>query len=163
LQASVLAATHWVGVGAAGRAVALSDGRAESPLETRGRLALAAAGLPVPELQVELHSSRGFVARVDAWFDDAAVALEFDGRVKYLEPRDGRDPGEVLWREKRREDEVRALGVRFVRIAQEDLALQRRSTLARDIQTLLISPPVEPRRFTVVRTLEPGTPVDDAA
>jgi hypothetical protein len=163
LRSSVLAATHWVGIGSAGRAVDLADGRSESPLETRGRLALLAAGLPRPELQVELHGPRGFVARVDAWFDDAAVALEFDGRVKYLEPRDGRDPGEVLWREKRREDAVRDLGVRFVRIAQEDLAASRRTELAARIESLLATPPVGPRRFTVVRTLEPGTPVGDAA
>jgi hypothetical protein len=163
LRSSVLAATHWVGIGSAGRAVDLADGRSESPLETRGRLALLAAGLPRPELQVELHGPRGFVARVDAWFDDAAVALEFDGRVKYLEPRDGRDPGEVLWREKRREDAVRDLGVRFVRIAQEDLAVSRRTELAARIESLLATPPVGPRRFTVVRTLEPGTPVGDAA
>jgi hypothetical protein len=163
LQSAVLGASHWVGIGSAGRAVNLSDGRSESPLETRGRLALLAAGLPRPELQVELRGARGFVARVDAWFDDAAVALEFDGRVKYLDPRDGRDPGEVLWREKRREDEVRELGVRVVRVAQEDLAPGRRGELAGRVEALLASPPLGPRRFTVVRTPEPGTPVDDTA
>ena len=80
LQAAVLAARHWVGIGNAARALSLADGRAESPLETRGRLALLAAGLPAPELQVEIHGRRGFVARVDAWYDAAAVAIEFDGR-----------------------------------------------------------------------------------
>jgi hypothetical protein len=158
LRSAVLGASHWPGIGSAGRAVDLSDGRSESPLETRGRLALLAAGLPRPELQVELRGPRGFVARVDAWFDDAAVALEFDGRVKYLDPRDGRDPGEVLWREKRREDEVRELGVRVVRIAQEDLAPTRRGELAGRIEALLARPPLGPRRFTVVRTPLPVTP-----
>ncbi|HJX42383.1 MAG TPA: type IV toxin-antitoxin system AbiEi family antitoxin domain-containing protein, partial [Geodermatophilus sp.] len=47
----VLAAQpSWRGAPRARRAVALADGRAESPLETRGRLRIAGAGLPVPEL-----------------------------------------------------------------------------------------------------------------
>ena len=102
LEAAVLAARHWVGIGNAARALSLADGRAESPLETRGRLALLASGLPAPELQVEIHGLRGFVARVDAWYDDAAVAIEFDGQVKYTDPRNGRSPAQVAWDEKRR-------------------------------------------------------------
>ncbi|RBY76393.1 hypothetical protein DQ238_17785 [Geodermatophilus sp. TF02-6] len=163
LHSAVLAASHWVGIGAAGRAVHLADGRAESPLETRGRLALLAAGLPRPELQVELHGSRGFLARVDAWFDDAAVAVEFDGQVKYLDPHGGRDPGRVLWEEKRREDAVRELGVRFIRVAQEDLSLPRLGELAARTRSMLATGLLGPRRFTVVRTPEPGSAVDDAA
>jgi len=163
LQGALLAGSHWVGIGAAGRAGHLADGRAESPLETRGRLALLAAGLPRPELQVELRGARGLVARVDAWFDEAALAVEFDGRVKYSDPRDGRDPGEVLWREKRREDAVRELGVRVVRLAQDDVVGVRRRELPGRLLPLLASPPVGPRRFTVVRASEPGTPLDDAA
>ena len=163
LRGALMAATHWVGIGVAARALALADGRADSPLETRGRLALLAAGLPAPELQVELHGPRGLLARVDAWFDDAAVAVEFDGKVKYTDPRDGRDPAEVLWREKRREDAVRELGVRFVRIAQVDLADSRRPEMVRRVASLLATPATQPRRFIAVRTPEPGTPMDGAA
>jgi hypothetical protein len=157
LQAAVLRARHWLGIGMAARAVGLADGRAESPLESRGRLALLDAGLPRPELQVELRGPRGFVARVDAWYDEAAVAIEFDGRIKYLDPVDGRDPGEVLWREKRREDAMRELGVRVVRLVHEDTQPSRRSELARRIGSLLEQPPTSPRRFAVVRSEEPGT------
>jgi hypothetical protein len=156
LHEAVLRATHWVGIGDAARAFGLADGRAESPLESRGRLALLAAGLPRPELQVELHGPRGPVARVDAWYEDAAVAVEFDGRVKYLDPFDGRDPGEVLWREKRREDLVRELGVRVVRLTQEDVLPRRRSDLAARLAPLLAAPPAGVRRFTVVRRREPA-------
>ncbi|MGY1682748.1 hypothetical protein [Geodermatophilus sp. SYSU D01176] len=163
LRRALLAGSHWVGIGSAGRAVHLADGRAESPLETRGHLALLAAGLPRPELQVQLHGASGLVARVDAWFDEAALAVEFDGRVKYADPRDGRDPGDVLWREKRREDAVRELGVRVIRLVQDDVVGGRRRELAGRLLPLLASPPVGPRRFTVVRTPEPGTPLDDAA
>lgn len=157
LESAVLAATHWLGIGGAARAVGLADGRAESPLESRGRLALLEGGLPRPELQVELHGPGGFVARVDGWYEEAAVALEFDGRVKYLDPREGRDPGEVLWREKRREDLVRELDVRVVRIAQEDLASPRRRELVSRVSSLLATSLPGPRRFAVVRSLEPGS------
>jgi hypothetical protein len=153
---AVHAARHWVGVGAAARALGLADGRAESPLETRGRLALLAAGLPLPELQVELHDERGFVARVDAWYDDAAVAVEFDGKVKYTAPRGGRSPAQVLWDEKRREDRVRALDVRFVRIADADLGRSWPEILAR-LAAYLATPLPGPRRFRVVRRPEPGS------
>ena len=70
LAEAVHSARHRAGASDAARALGLSDGRAESPLETEGRLALLAAGLPAPELQVELHDARGFVARVDAWYEE---------------------------------------------------------------------------------------------
>ncbi len=151
LRAAVLRATHWVGIGDAARALGLADGRAESPLETRGRLALASAGLPVPELQVEVHGPRGFVARVDGWYEEAAVAVEFDGRVKYLDPLDGRDAGEVLWREKRREDLLRELGVRVVRLTQDDVAPRARADLVARVSPLLAVPFSGARRFSTVR------------
>jgi hypothetical protein len=155
LQAAVLAARHWVGVGGAGRALSLADGRAESPLETRGRLALLEAGFPPPELQAAIHGPRGFVARVDAWYDDAAVAIEFDGRVKYADPRDGRSPADVLWAEKRREDAVRDLGIRVLRVAAADLGSGWPAVVAR-LAGYLGSAPAGMRRFGVVRAAEPG-------
>jgi predicted transcriptional regulator of viral defense system len=156
LVAAVLAGRHRVGIGSAGRALSLADGRSESPLETRGRLALLAGGLPLPELQVEVHDERGMVGRVDAWYDDAALALEFDGKVKYTQPRGGRTPAEVAWEEKRREDRMRLLGARFVRIADEDLGRPWPGVLDR-IRALRADPVPGPRRFHLVRTAEPGT------
>jgi hypothetical protein len=156
LVAAVLASRHRVGIGTAGRALSLADGRSESPLETRGRLALLAGGLPLPELQVEVHDDRGFAGRVDAWYDDAALAVEFDGQVKYTQPRGGRTPAQVAWEEKRREDRIRAAGVRFVRIAAEDLGTPWPGVLER-IRTLLAEPAPGLRRFTLVRTSEPGS------
>lgn len=119
LQRAAVAARYWPGAPAAIRGVGLADGRAESPLETRGRLRILGAGLPAPQLQVEIQAGRRLVGVVDAWFDDVAVAVEFDGQVKYTDP--WRVPGRVLWEEKRREDDLRALGIRFLRIADEDL------------------------------------------
>ncbi|GAA3157801.1 DUF559 domain-containing protein [Blastococcus jejuensis] len=114
-------ARHWRGGPGAARAVELSDGRAESPLETRGRLRIVGAGLPAPELQVEIRAFGRLVGVVDAWFEEAAVAVEFDGRVKYSDPWRNRSPERVLWEEKLREDELRALDIRVVRVVDGDL------------------------------------------
>ena len=48
------------------RAVSLADGRAESPLETRGRLRIVGAGLATPNLQVEIRAGGRLVGVVDA-------------------------------------------------------------------------------------------------
>ena len=155
LLRAVLGGAHRVGIAQAARALRLADGRAESPLETRGRLAILGSGLPRPELQVEIHDATGFIGRVDAWYEEAAVAIEFDGEVKYTDPRYASSPGEVLWKEKRREDRIRAAGPRVVRIGNADLGAPWSGTAAR-IRDLLADPLRGPRRFRVVRTEEPG-------
>jgi predicted transcriptional regulator of viral defense system len=161
LVGAVLAGSHRAGIAQAARAVGLADGRAESPLETRSRLALLASGLPRPELQVEIHDATGFIGRMDGWYEEAAVALEFDGQVKYTDPRYASSPAEVLWKEKRREDRVRAVGIRVVRIANEDLGQPWAGVVAR-IGDLLAAPYLGPRRFRAVRMDEPGGAADAA-
>jgi hypothetical protein len=144
----VLGTQHrWPGAPAARRAVDLADGRAESPLETRGRLRLLGAGRGPDALQVEVRSGSRLVAVVDAWYEEAAVAVEFDGRVKYTAP--WRDPGRVLWEEKRREDELRSLDIRVVRIADEDLGPSW-GAVERHLVTVLSRPGPARRRFTAV-------------
>ena len=150
-----LAGQHqWPGAPNARRAIELADGRAESPLETLGRLRLVGAGLPPDELQVEIHVDGRLLAVVDAWYDDAAVAVEFDGRVKYTDPWRGRDPAQVAWEEKRREDAARRVGIRFTRIVDADLG-PRWHTVETHLREQLAFPgPVE-RRF-VARRRERG-------
>jgi predicted transcriptional regulator of viral defense system len=142
----VVALRGWSGAGRAARAVTLADGRAESPLETRGRLRIVGAGLPSPELQVEIRAGGRRVGVVDAWFDDAAVAVEFDGRVKYTKPWRERPPAQVLWEEKRREDELRSLDIRIARIADADLGPGWPRTESR-LRELLAAPGPATRRF----------------
>jgi hypothetical protein len=114
-------------------------------------LRILGSGLPVPELQVEIRAGR-LVAVVDAWFEDAAVAVEFDGRVKYADPWRDRSPARVLWEEKRREDELRALDIRVVRIVDADLGPAWPGTAAR-LRELLARGGAAERRFTTsVRT-----------
>jgi predicted transcriptional regulator of viral defense system len=150
LRAAVAAARHWKGASSAARAVGLADGRAESPLESAGRVRIVTSGLPVPELQVELWDDKGFVGRVDGWYEDAAVALEFDGAVKYLDPIGGRTAAEVLWQEKRREDRMRSAGVRPVRVAQADLGVSWPPVRDR-LRGLLAAPFVGHRGFRTIR------------
>lgn len=92
----------WPGSGCARRAIGFADGRSESIGESLGRVAIASAGLPAPQLQVELHDEQGLIGRTDFLFVEARVVGEFDGRLKYLTPDD-------LYREKRREDRIRRL------------------------------------------------------
>lgn len=147
LRSAAAGVRSWPGGIGAGRAVSLADGRAESPLETRGRLRILGAGLPSPELQVEIRVRGRLVGVADAWFDDAAVAVEFDGRVKYSDPWRGRRPEEVLWEEKRREDELRALDIRVVRVGDADLG-PRWPRIQDRLQSLVASPGPAVRPFT---------------
>jgi hypothetical protein len=108
------------------RTVDMSDGRSESWLETCGRLTFDALGLPRYVPQVELWVRGRLVKVADGWYPDAALAIEFDGRVKYRRPRYGRTPEDELWEEKRAEDLLRSFGVRFVRATYPDLTSGRR-------------------------------------
>lgn len=63
------------------RAVALASPRPESPMETRLRLLLVSAGLPIPDLQVDLHDDHGqFLGRADLYYPAAGLVIEFDGQ-----------------------------------------------------------------------------------
>jgi hypothetical protein len=87
------------------------DGRAESVGETRGRFLFRRTGLPVPELQFEVYDDQGVLVAVTdfVWHGHRAFG-EFDGKVKYTRyRRPGEEPGDVVFREKKREDLVRRL------------------------------------------------------
>lgn len=104
--------------GESARAVEMADGRSESPGESWSRMVFAGLALPVPELQAEIRDAGGrLVGRVDFFFRERRLIVEFDGLVKY-EGADGRD---ALFREKRREDTLRSLGYRVVRLTWRDL------------------------------------------
>jgi very-short-patch-repair endonuclease len=114
--------SDWPGSRGAGRVVVFADGRSESVGESRGRVHIAAAGLPKPELQVEIRDEWGnFVGRADFLFDHLRTIAEFDGRVKYRVENAGARLEDVLWAEKQREDALRALGYEVVRFTWADL------------------------------------------
>lgn len=99
------------GNGDARRVVEFADGGAESPGESRSRVALRRAGFPAPVLQ---HRVIG--TRTDFYWEEFATVAEFDGRIKYgrlLRP--GQEPGDAVFEEKRREDALRDEGLKVAR------------------------------------------------
>ncbi|HEX6577524.1 MAG TPA: type IV toxin-antitoxin system AbiEi family antitoxin domain-containing protein [Jiangellaceae bacterium] len=114
----------WPGTCNAGRVAEFADGRSESVGESRSRVAFELVGLPRPDLQRLITTADGrIVGRSDFVFDEFWTIGEFDGRVKYgrlLRP--GEDPGDVVWREKQREDRMRDLGYEVARVIWSDLS-----------------------------------------
>ncbi|TDC48186.1 hypothetical protein E1212_21945 [Jiangella ureilytica] len=125
LQAVLEFQTGWRGVGAAAWLVAHADPRAESPLETLGRLAFIENGLPVPVSNVWIDTGRRRY-RVDHLLADRWLVFEGDGSLKY----DGRlDAGRVVADQREREWQLRELGLEVVRYGW-DLARNDRKRLA---------------------------------
>ena len=71
------------------------------------------------------------------------------GKVKYTDPWRDRTPGRVLWEEKRREDDLRSLDIRIVRIADGDLG-GRWCDVGKRLRALVALPGPTTRRFTAV-------------
>jgi hypothetical protein len=117
LAMAVARGAHRRNNGAARRVVAFADGRAESPGETRSRVAIHRAGLPPPVLQRRLIGTR-----VDFYWEEFTTVGEFDGKVKYGRyVRPGQEPADVVFAEKRREDALRDHGREVVRWVWDEL------------------------------------------
>ena len=115
--------SSWPGARGASRAVSAADGRADNPGESWSRAVLIEAGIEPTALQLEVRDSGGLVGFADFGWVDRMTLGEFDGRLKYAIPP-GADPeaaAAVVWREKRREDRLRAVGFEVVRWTWEDL------------------------------------------
>lgn len=105
--------------------VALADPRAESPMETRLRLALIDAGLPRPEVQYEILDRDWYlIARVDLAYLDEKLALEYDGAV-HLDPRQRA-------RDLRRDNELARHGWHTMRLDKHQLT----ANLARTVSNI---------------------------
>jgi hypothetical protein len=104
-------------------AIQLSDGRSGSVGESVSRVLFYRHAIPVPELQHEVRLADGqLVAITDFYWPAHRHAGEFDGKVKYTALlREGETPGDAVFREKRREDAIRATGVGMTRWTWSDL------------------------------------------
>ncbi|MFJ4296559.1 hypothetical protein [Curtobacterium sp. NPDC089689] len=94
-----------------GRTVAEAlDPLHESVGESYTAIRMVEIGLPRPVAQHEFRVEDGHTDRVDFWFEELGVVVEFDGKQKYVdrEALAGRSPDEALWHEKVREDRLRA-------------------------------------------------------
>jgi hypothetical protein len=70
------------------RVLPLIDAGAESPQETRTRLAIVGAGLPKPTTQIVVHDDWGAVlARIDIGWEQWRVGVEYDGAQHWTDPR----------------------------------------------------------------------------
>lgn len=127
------------------RALPLVDPRRESWLESYSFVRLHQMGLAMPEPQVSLFDAQGrFVARVDGWLEDEAVALESDGQAKYFLDQQPLSADvdlaaqEVLDRarrrvlkEKERGDRIADLGAELARWGTREIVRSPRQVLAR--------------------------------
>jgi len=89
------------------------DGGAESPQETRTRLVLRRAGLPLHGTQIlVLDDCDHPIARVDMGWEEWKVAVEFDGAQHWTDPvQRTRDINRIA--------ELEALGWRVIRVSSE--------------------------------------------
>ncbi len=115
------------GVARARVVVDLADDGAESPGETATRFVLLRDGLPRPATQIPILTRAGtFFA--DLGWEEWRALLEYDGQAKY---RSGQD----LLDEKLREDAIRALDYRVVRVTKQDI--RTRAGLSGRVRALL--------------------------
>jgi hypothetical protein len=92
-------------------ATRLVDGRAESAGESLARFLFWRQGVPCPDLQFRVDGPGGQVAYLDFMWEEAGVGGEFDGKQKYMRSAvAGEEPGDVVFREKRREDWILEAG-----------------------------------------------------
>ncbi|TFC05653.1 hypothetical protein E3O42_03685 [Cryobacterium adonitolivorans] len=92
------------------QAIAFANPLAANPGETLSRVRIFQLGFAAPELQVCFPDILGGDAWVDFFWRRVRKIGEFDGFLKYgTGPVLGdRDPSAVVWREKQREDALRA-------------------------------------------------------
>lgn len=93
----------------ADRAIEFGNGLSANGGESLSRVRIFQLGFEVPELQVPFLNVDGSDYWVDYYWRRIRKIGEFDGKHKYTRGRvlAGRDPGEVVWQEKRREDALR--------------------------------------------------------
>ncbi|HEY5199433.1 MAG TPA: type IV toxin-antitoxin system AbiEi family antitoxin domain-containing protein [Acidothermaceae bacterium] len=118
------ACRSWPGINRASKVIEFADGAAESPLESRSRVAFALGGLPTPTLQAVILLRNGRRARVDFLWAEWRVIGEADGRLKIQRPED-------LWAEKLREDALRELGYEVVRWTWDEIVNHPEIVVAR--------------------------------
>ncbi len=140
LEAGVERMQMWPGTIGLHHKLRLSNGRAESVLETRAHLLCRDHDLPMFEPQFEVfHPSGRLAGRADGAWPAYRTLLELDGLGKYLHHR---RPGETIEdcvvREKHREDLLRRLtGWTMLRLTWSDL--ERPAETSRLIRAHLVA------------------------
>lgn len=143
ITAGIAAMPSAAGRRRAERVAALASPLPESVGESYSRAVFELLGFEQPVLQQVFADGAGFIGRSDFWWPRQGVVGEFDGKGKYLElaRRAGTTSEEAVYREKLREDRIRALGHGFIRWRWADL-----------------TDPNRLRRKLLAAGLRPGTP-----
>ena len=103
---------------------------AESPMETRLRWLLISAGLPTPQVQVELRDvAADFAPRADLFYPEARLVIEFDGG----------NHRDRLVSDDRRQNLIIAAGYRLLRFTSPDL-FQRSDLVIAQVRGALVTP-----------------------
>ena len=102
---------------AAVRAIEVGDPAAESPLESTSRAHIIDSDLPMPLCNVVLRVERLWF-RVDLLWAALGVVGEVDGRSKY----DASPGPQVIWREKRRQEQIEEWTFRVARWGYPEIA-----------------------------------------
>ena len=128
---------RWTGVPRGRLALAMTDARRETWLESYSFVRLDRLGVPGWRAQVIVLDAGGeLLGRVDGLWEDCAVVAEIDGRGKYLDGALGPTPehaARAVVAEKVREDGIRDLGLEMVRWDLDEL-LHRPMRLAARIE-----------------------------
>ena len=122
------------GGGGVAEVLGLVDRRAESPMESRMRMALYLGGLPAPAVQhpVIAHGVRYYL---DLAYPEAKLAIEYDGADHRSQRRARRD---LL-----REAALTALGWKILRF-DADVVLYRPDRIVAEVAAELAAPPADP-------------------
>jgi hypothetical protein len=112
------------------RLAPLADARAESPGESWTRMAVIDAGLPIPELQIEVWADGLLAGRVDLGYSLLKVGIEFDGIDHHSSPSQRAHDAE-------RRARLAALGWTIVVVRKDDFTSERRSTWISEVRSLV--------------------------
>jgi hypothetical protein len=98
-----------VGIRHLERSINFSTHLSDSFRESKCRAVIHLLGFAQPHLQYEFSDAQGKMYPDFTWLSQRKLA-EFDGKMKYTRDEfNGGDPGETVWREKKREDRLRRL------------------------------------------------------
>ncbi len=140
LEERSLSMLQWQGARRTRLAVSFAHEGGQSVGESLSRLLFWRGGLPAPQLQFEVPLADGATAFTDFGWPAVPAVGEFDGKVKYgrlLRP--GEDAGDVVFREKQREEKVFDAGFPMRRLIWADI-FRPRPTLERFGRLLRVRP-----------------------
>jgi very-short-patch-repair endonuclease len=104
-----------------------AEPKAESPMESRLRMALVLAGLPRPKAQVPIHDRWGrVIGRPDLYYEEQRLGIEYDGATH----RDS------IADDNRRQNRLLNVGVRLLRFAGADV-LGNQESMVNQVRTAL--------------------------